>query len=65
MIRDEKYVSIAVNLARMYGVAETLNPVSFMSAEDFDKMIEEWTNEYLLQDRSDIVVYFEAKMKLL
>lgn len=63
MIRDEKYVSTAVNLARMYGVAETLNPVPFMSEEDFVAMIDAWTNEYLLLDRCDSVAFFEEKIK--
>ena len=62
---NKRYVSTAVNLARMYGVAETLNPMPFMSEEDFVAMIDAWTKEYLLLDRSDSVAFFEEKIKLL
>lgn len=65
MIRDEKYVSTAVNLARMYGVAETLKAIPFICKEDFEKMIDEWTNEYFLLDHNDVVAFFEEKIKLL
>lgn len=62
---NKRYVSTAVNLARMYGVAETLNPMSFMREEDFVAMIDTWTEEYLLLDRSDVIAFFEEKIKSL
>lgn len=62
---NKRYMTTAVNLARMYGVAETLNSMPFMSEEDFIALIDAWTKEYLLLDRSDSVAFFEEKIKLL
>lgn len=62
---NDDYVFTAVNFARMYGVAETLNPMQVMNNEDFFAMIDAWTKEYLLLDRCDSVAFFEEKIKLL
>lgn len=65
MINDENYIFTAVNLARMYGVAETLNDIPFMVEADFIAMMDAWTREYLLQEQSNIVAFFEEKIKQL
>lgn len=59
---DRKYVEIAVMLARMYGVGETLNEWEFLSNDKFLRMIGEWTEEFLGVENADIVTFFEAKI---
>ena len=59
---DRKYVEIAVMLARMYGVGETLNEWEFLSNDKFLRMTGEWTEEFLGVENADIVTFFESKI---
>lgn len=59
---DRKYVGIAVMLARMYGVGETLNEWEFLSNDKFLRMIGEWTEEFIGLVNGDIVEFFESKV---
>lgn len=52
----------ALQLARMYGVAETLHPIQFLPMEEFILQIEGWAAEYESQKGGDIVAFFEEKM---
>lgn len=51
-------LQIALQFARMYGVAETLNPVQYMDSDSFVTMILEWTDKYIESDEKDLVEYF-------
>lgn len=63
MEKDDIFFSSALQLARMYGVAETLCRMDCMDTETFKDMICRWVEEYLSEDKSDIVTYFEEKIK--
>ena len=39
-MKNEKYIEVAINLSRMYGVAETLEPLQPKKFIEFDKMID-------------------------
>ncbi len=57
---DKKYLQTAIVLARMYGIAETLNPWDYLENEDFITKITEWADEFT---SSDILAFFESKIK--
>lgn len=59
---DRKRFETGAMLARMYGVAETLNPFGCMNSKDFLCMLEEWTEEFLRMENGDIVAFFESKI---
>lgn len=59
---NEKYLHTALILARMYGVAETLQPWDFLEIEKFIPKIESWTEEFLSSGDDDIVRFFESKV---
>ncbi|MBO5335942.1 MAG: hypothetical protein J6A94_02270 [Lachnospiraceae bacterium] len=61
---DQEKLKIAIILARMYGVKETLQPLSFLPNDDIANMIVKWTEEYLNTGEKDIVVFFENKFHL-
>lgn len=58
-----KSMHTAMILARMYGVGECLNQIPYKDEDDFIQMITSWTNEYLNQERGDLVDFFEMKMQ--
>ena len=60
---ENETIYIAATLARLYGIAETLNPWEYMDNHEFFYMIEKWTNEFLKSDYSDILEFFESKLK--
>ncbi len=60
---DRKYLETAVILARMYGIAETLNPWEHMENEKFIEKIREWTEEFLNLENADLLKFFESKVK--
>ena len=55
---DDVKFQTAVQLARMYGVAETLHPVKCLGESAFIALITELTDAYLLSDENDVVTYF-------
>lgn len=58
-----KSMHTAMILARMYGVGECLNQIPYKDEDDFIQMITSWTDEYLNQERGDLVDFFEMKMR--
>lgn len=62
-MKNDEYIEIAINLSRMYGVAETLEPLQSKPMIEFNKMIDEWTLEFLKTEKQDIVEFFEYKIK--
>lgn len=60
---EKEYDYIAVTLARLYGIAETLNPWEYKENQEFFHMIEEWTNEFLESDHQDILKFFESQIQ--
>lgn len=62
-MKNDEYIEVAINLSRMYGVAETLEPLQSKPMIEFNKMIDEWTLEFLKTEKQDIVEFFEYKIK--
>lgn len=60
---DQKLTETAVKLARMYGVAETLMPLAYASNEEVTEKILAWAREYQASEQTDLVRFFEEKMK--
>ena len=58
---EHEKLKIAVILARMYGVKETLEPLSRMTNEKMVDLITKWTEEYVATEGEDIVRFFEGK----
>ena len=54
-------LKVAIQLARMYGVAKTLNPVKYLDSLNFVTMILEWSNDFMREEEQDIVAYFEKQ----
>lgn len=59
---NEKYIDTAITLARLYGIAETLNPWDFLENGKFLCKIKAWTEEFWHSDGEDIVAFFESKV---
>ena len=59
---DKKRFEAGVMLARMYGVAETLNPFDCLESKNFITKMEECTEEFLGLENADIVTFFESKI---
>lgn len=62
-MKNDEYIEVAINLSRMYGVAETLEPLQSKPMLEFNKMIDKWTLEFLKNEEQDIVKFFEYKIK--
>jgi hypothetical protein len=60
---DKKYLETTIVLARMYGIAETLNPWDYLENEDFIAKITEWADEFMGMEAADILAFFESKIK--
>lgn len=60
---NQKYLETAIILARMYGIAETLNPWDYLENEDFIAKITEWADEFMGMGNADILKFFESKIK--
>jgi len=60
---DKKYLETALILARLYGIAETLNPWEYLNNEEFACTIKEWTDEFMEIKNGDILKFFECKAK--
>lgn len=59
---NKKCLETAIMLARMYGVAETLQPWDYLENEKFVRKIESWTEAFLQSENQDIVKFFEAQI---
>ncbi len=59
---EKKYLESAILFARLYGIAETLNPWAYVENEKFICMIREWTEEYLRMESEDILKFFDLKI---
>ena len=55
-MKNEKYIEVAINLSRMYGVAETLEPLQPKKFIEFDKMI-----DYIENDDMDGMTVHDLK----
>lgn len=60
---NNKYIETAITLARLYGIAETLQPWGYLENDKFKNIIISWTEEYLKNDKQDILSFFETKVK--
>lgn len=59
---NQKYLESAMLFARLYGIAETLNPWSYIDNETFIGMIKEWTKEFICIENGDVLKFFEWKI---
>lgn len=59
---NEKYIEVAIKLARLYGIAETLHPWVYLENDKFLSKIRNWTEEYLQTEQEDILKFFELKV---
>lgn len=59
---NEKYFESAILFARLYGIAETLNPWAYFDNEKFISMIREWTDEFVNVENGDVLKFFEWKI---
>ena len=57
---DNKYLESAILLARLYGIAETLNPWVYLENEKFISLIKEWADEY---QSGDILKFLKSKIE--
>lgn len=60
---DKKHLETAIILARMYGIAETLNPWDCLENEELIAKITEWADEFMGLGNADILEFFESKIK--
>lgn len=60
---NNKYIETAITLARLYRIAETLQPWEYLENDKFKNIIISWTEEYLKNDKQDILSFFETKVK--
>ena len=59
---NEKYIETAITLSRLYGIAETLHPWENLENHKFQRIIRNWTEEYLHSEEKDILRFFESKV---
>ena len=59
---NQKYLESAMLFARLYGIAENLNPWSYIDNEKFTCMIKEWTDEFVNVENGDVLKFFEWKI---
>lgn len=62
---EKKRMETMVQLARMYGTAEALEPLTNLPLEDTFPMIDSWTKEYYWRAEKNLVDFFEEKIKTL
>lgn len=62
-MKAEEYYRCAIMLARMYGVAETLEERKFLPTYEFVQMMEQWAIEFIQSEEMDIIHFFEQKLK--
>ena len=58
----QKFLETAIMLSRMYGVAETLEPLPNIPQEKLTPMICDWTEEYL-QSTGNMTDFLYMKIK--
>lgn len=58
----QKFLETAILLSRMYGVAETLEPLPNIPQEKLTPMICDWTEEFL-QSGKDMTDFLYKKIK--
>lgn len=59
---NQKCLESAILFARLYGIAETLNPWANVDNETFIGMIKEWTDEFVNVENGDVLKFFECKI---
>lgn len=59
---NEKYLESAMLFARLYGIAETLNPWANVDNETFLCIIKEWTDEFVNTKNGEVLKFFEWKI---
>ena len=60
---EKEFIDAVIILSRMYGVAETLNPFPCRSNADILELMRDWAEEYIESKETDIVHFFEKKIK--
>ncbi|MCI8320558.1 MAG: hypothetical protein HFH02_05725 [Dorea sp.] len=60
---NQKYLESAILFARLYGIAETLNPWANVDDETFIGTIKKWTDEFAGMENGDVLKFFEWKIE--
>lgn len=60
---EKEFIDAVIILSRMYGVAETLNPIPYRSNADMLELMRDWAAEYIESKETDILRFFEKKIK--
>ena len=60
---EKEFIDALIILSRMYGVAETLNPIPYRSDADILELMRDWAAEYIESQEADILRFFERKIK--
>lgn len=61
-IYTEEMIKIAIQLSRLWGIAETLEEIPIRSADVITRILYQWIKEYVESDKeSDITKYFLEK----
>lgn len=60
---EKEFIDAVIILSRLYGVAETLNPFPCRSNADMLELIRDWAAEYIESQETDILRFFEKKIK--
>lgn len=60
---DKEVYEIAICLSRMWGVAETLEPLPNVSFETVRDVVIVWAEEFLTGEEKDLVRFFIRKIK--
>ncbi|XCP85822.1 hypothetical protein ABXS75_03195 [Roseburia hominis] len=63
--KNETFWDVAIQLARMYGIAETLEPLPVLAWDKTCSVICEWVEEYLQLQEVDIVDFFDKKVEII
>ena len=58
-----KVNEIAIHMARMWGIMETLDKMPECSAREFTQYIDDWTEEFVSEKKDNLVDFFQYKME--
>ena len=54
---------VAVTLARLYGIAETLHPWPYLENEHFYRKMKTWAKEHLETGATDLWLFFDKQIR--
>lgn len=60
--REIKVYELAICFARMWGVAETLNPLPNLEFSEMKERMIRWAEEYVADGEEDFLLFFQRKL---